>query len=453
MRLAWRLACSCSRALALTKPASPFAARESSGRFHGRGIIILQDGVPLNLADGSFDMQAIEPLGLQYIEVFRGANALQYGATTLGGAINFVAPTGYTADELRARGEIGSFGYYKGFGSTGGVVGNFDYNVSASYSNSDGYRDWARQENARLFGNMGWRLNADLETRFYLTALNSDSQLPGSITKAQAASNPEQANPANFAGQQKRDFPLYRLANKTSYRMGDGVLEASAFYSYKDLWHPIFQVIDQVSNDYGVGLRYVTQAPLAGYQNQFVVGFIPQWGTVNDNRFVNVQGTAGARTGQSEQDSSNYVLYAENSLSLTPQWVGILGLQATWADRKLEDQFLQNGDQSVDQSYNQTSPKIGVLYKLVARDRRVRQLQRQLRAAYLRRAHRRAQRDPAPGAEGQDVRNRQPRLPFIGSVGRRLLPLRSGRRAAVADQPDGPAARNGERGRHAAPGC
>jgi len=332
--------------------------------FHGRGIILLQDGVPLNLADGSFDMQAVEPLGLQYIEVFRGANALQYGATTLGGAINFVAPTGYSADQLRARGEVGSFGYYKGFGSTGGVVGNFDCNVSASYSNSDGYRDWAKQESARLFGNMGWRISADLETRFYLTALNSDSQLPGSLTKAQAGSDPQQANPANLAGQQKRDFPLYRIANKTSYRMGEGILEASAFYSYKDLWHPIFQVIDQVSNDYGIGLRYVTQAPLAGYQNQFVVGFIPQWGTVNDNRFVNVQGTAGARTGQSRQDSSNYVLYAENSFSFTPQWVGVLGLQASWANRKLEDQFLQNGDQSVDQSYNQTSPKIGVLYKV-----------------------------------------------------------------------------------------
>ncbi len=30
--------------------------------FHGRGIKLLQDGVPLNLADGSFDFQAVEPL-------------------------------------------------------------------------------------------------------------------------------------------------------------------------------------------------------------------------------------------------------------------------------------------------------------------------------------------------------------------------------------------------------
>lgn len=331
--------------------------------FHGRGIILLQDGVPLNLADGSFDMQAVEPLGLQYIEVFRGANALQYGATTLGGAINFVAPTGYNADALRARGEVGSFGYYKAFGSTGGVADNFDYSASVSYANQDGYRDWSKQENARFFANFGWRLAADLETRFYLTALNSDSQLPGSITKAQAESDPRQANAASLAGQQKRDFPLFRVANKTTYRIGDGLLEGAAFYSYKDLWHPIFQVLDQVSNDYGLSLRYVTEAPLSGHANRFVVGFVPQWGTVTDNRFVNIQGTAGARTGQARQESSNYVLYAENSFFFTPEWAGVIGAQTTRAERKLEDQFLSNGDQSVDQTYNHTSPKIGVLYR------------------------------------------------------------------------------------------
>ncbi len=331
--------------------------------FHGRGIMLLQDGVPLNLADGGFDMQSVEPLGLQYIEVFRGANALQYGATTLGGAINFVAPTGYNADALRARGELGSFGYYKAFGSTGGVVGNFDYSASASYATQNGYRDWSKQENARFFSNFGWRLAPDLETRFYLTALNSDSQLPGSLTKEQAASDPQQANAASLANQQKRDFPLFRIANKTSYRIGDGVLEASAFYSYKDLWHPIFQVLDVVSNDYGLSLRYVTETPLAGHANRFVVGFIPQWGTAMDNRFVNVEGRAGARTGKARQESSNYVLYAENSFSFTPEWVGVIGAQFTSAQRKLEDQFLSNGDQSVNQTYDRASPKVGVLYR------------------------------------------------------------------------------------------
>jgi len=76
--------------------------------FHLRGIKLLQDGVPINQADGGGDFQAVEPLALRYIEVFRGANALSYGSTTLGGAINFVSPSGYDAFPFQARGPPGS---------------------------------------------------------------------------------------------------------------------------------------------------------------------------------------------------------------------------------------------------------------------------------------------------------------------------------------------------------
>src|SRR5262245_66001104 len=61
--------------------------------FHLRGIKLMQDGVPLNLADGSGDFQSLEPLHTRYIEVYRGANALQYGSSTLGGAINYASVT------------------------------------------------------------------------------------------------------------------------------------------------------------------------------------------------------------------------------------------------------------------------------------------------------------------------------------------------------------------------
>jgi len=43
----------------------------------GEGIQILQDGMPINRSDGSFNMQTIEPLATRYIEVYRGANSLQ----------------------------------------------------------------------------------------------------------------------------------------------------------------------------------------------------------------------------------------------------------------------------------------------------------------------------------------------------------------------------------------
>lgn len=118
--------------------------------FHLRGIKILQDGSRVNLADGGADFQMIEPLAARYIEVYRGANALQYGSTTLGGAINFVTPTGYDAERFRARSEAGSFGYNRLMLSSGGVHGSLDYFASISRYSQDGFRDWSEQENWRI---------------------------------------------------------------------------------------------------------------------------------------------------------------------------------------------------------------------------------------------------------------------------------------------------------------
>ncbi|HNQ09448.1 MAG TPA: Plug domain-containing protein, partial [Giesbergeria sp.] len=62
-----------------------------------RGVLLLQDGLPLNEADGSFIIGLVEPRNAAYISARRGANATTPGATTLGGELDFVSLTG--ADE------------------------------------------------------------------------------------------------------------------------------------------------------------------------------------------------------------------------------------------------------------------------------------------------------------------------------------------------------------------
>ena len=65
-----------------------------SRNFHLRGVQLYMDGIPINTADGYGDFQEIDPTAYKYVEVWKGANALQFGANSLGGAINFVMPTG-----------------------------------------------------------------------------------------------------------------------------------------------------------------------------------------------------------------------------------------------------------------------------------------------------------------------------------------------------------------------
>lgn len=62
-----------------------------------RGILMLQDGLPLNRADGSYIVGFADPQQASAIEVFRGYTANRLGATVLGGAVNFISPTGISA--------------------------------------------------------------------------------------------------------------------------------------------------------------------------------------------------------------------------------------------------------------------------------------------------------------------------------------------------------------------
>jgi iron complex outermembrane receptor protein len=329
-----------------------------------RGIYLMQDGVPITLADGSGDFQTVEPLALAYTEVRRGANALEYGGTTLGGSINFISPSGHDGAGIRPRVEGGSFGYRRALVTVGDALKNGDYFASLSAYQQDGFRDWSHQEAERLFANAGFTLTDAAETRFFVTALNSYSQLPGSITKAQMRADPEQANAASLAGRQKRNYDLYRLANRTVIDLSsDSRLELTAGYSYKDLFHPIFQVLQQRSSDYNAGIRYVAEQAAGGLANRIVIGVSPSWNDVSDDRFINVAGEKGAPTAASEQHSSNLTAYAENQLAVSARWTLVAGLQWTDSNRRYDDRFLSNGDQSLDATYVRLAPKVGFLWQ------------------------------------------------------------------------------------------
>jgi iron complex outermembrane recepter protein len=333
--------------------------------FHLRGIQLLQDGFTLNQADGAGDFQAIEPTTLDHVEVYRGGNALRFGAATLGGAINFVSPTGRTAPLADLRLEAGSFGYVRGTAATGGHRGDLDWYVAASGYQQEGYREHSEQQNIRGTANVGYRLADNVENRLYLSASDSDSELPGALTRAQFDADPKQANPGNLTGDQKRDYPLYRIADIVAVTWGSERLEAGVSWTNKDLFHPIFQVIDQYSNDFVGMVRFTSAAPLAGFANRFTVGLNGAIGLTNDQRFANVGGQKGALIADADLTATNLDLYAEDQFHVMPDVALIVGLQLTRSEREYDEVFNNiAGDQSGSADYQAANPKLGVLWQV-----------------------------------------------------------------------------------------
>lgn len=335
-----------------------------SRTFHLRGIRLLQDGVPINLADGSADFQDIDPTAFKYVEVYKGANALKYGASSLGGAINFVTPTGYDANKLAGRVEAGSFGTVREQISSGQVVGNSDYFITGSNIHVDGYRDHSTEDNTRIASNVGHKFSDSLETRFYFTYADVNNELPGSLTKAQLEANPKQANATNKHMNQQRDFNVYRIANKTTWR-GDGIeVNGGAYTLQKDLYHPIFQLVDQQNSDYGIFGDTKLSNSIAGKRNEFTIGTNLSMGQTDAKQYVNNAGNYGALTSNSDQNSKNADVYLENSFYAKDNLALIAGSQFTYANRDYKDKFLSDGDRSGEKNYYGISPKIGAIYTI-----------------------------------------------------------------------------------------
>lgn len=338
--------------------------------FHTRGIEILQDGVPTNLADGSGDFYQIDPLALRAIEVFRGGNALPFGSSTLGGAINFVTPTAFTATAPNVFSiEAGSFGTIRGHGSVSRVMGDWDFHASGTVTHSDGWRAHEQQTLGHFNANVGRRISDRVETRFYFGAYYTDVKLPGSLTYGAAMTNPRQAAATALSGDQARNTYVQRFANVTSIKLDFGQLDITSWAIHKHLNHPIFQVLDQDGWTYGISPRFTGSFNLGGYRNDLIVGARIFAGNNQALQFVNAGiAVRGAQTVNARQLASNYETWFENRFFVLPQLALTAGLKAYVAKRDFSGTLNMNTlpvavDTGV--TYSGVNPRVGLLWEPV----------------------------------------------------------------------------------------
>ena len=331
--------------------------------YGNRGINVYMDGIPINTSDGLFDLFEIDPAAYRYVEVFKGANALRFGANSLGGAINFVTPTGRDASAFDARFDAGSFGYVKSQFSTGGASGPYDWFVNGSAQREDGFRDHSSGNMERGSGNFGYRFSPDAETRFYINANTWRQRLPGELTKADALNAPRSADPEFVRQDQQRNIDSARLANKTTLRFGPTTVDLGIFTHQRHVDHPIYRYLDYTVADYGGFVRATDDRPIGGFRNRLVTGVNLFAGTMDYQEYDNPgNAVKGALLVNALQKSQNHSVYAENSFFVAPSVALIAGGQFMHAVRDQQDRFLSDGDQSGRRTWDIFSPKIGVLW-------------------------------------------------------------------------------------------
>lgn len=327
-----------------------------------RGIQLYQDGIPLNQTDGAADFQSIDPTALQYIEVWRGANALEYGANGLGGAINFVSPTGLTAPTAALRVQAGSFGQRQAqvnLAARGEVVDGF---LSVSRGEQDGWREQSGYRADRLSGNVGLRLSDTLELRGFLSYVDSTMQMPGSISLAAMNANPRQAGTNYAALKATNDYTQKRAALRLTWQPSADVRWTTSLYGAdRDRYHAMtVGILQQDMQDTGLDSRVAVEFGTAALTRRLVAGVSFARLDGEERRNANVAGSPGGATGRTQLDGRQNTVYAEYTHGLNERLALQAGVQSVQARRRLDN--LMNPAASYDLKFNGTSPKLGVLY-------------------------------------------------------------------------------------------
>jgi iron complex outermembrane receptor protein len=356
--------------------------------FDGNGVKLLQDGLPVTAADGNNHNRIIDPLAAQYATVARGGNALKYGASTLGGAVDFTTPTARNSPMARLSLSGGSFGEFLGRGTVSKVFNDkFDALLTAEGKLWDGYRNHNKQDRVGVYGNFGVQLTDAIVNRTYLSYINNNQQLPGQLTRAQFDANPKQASKEAIGGNYQLNTETERVVNKTTWTIDDrSSLEIGASFENQKLYHPI---VDKVMVDFdGAGPMQPQEvfSLLVNTQQQ-------DWGTsarynlhldnhdlllgmnfgINSEKGGNYRNNGGNRNGMTNQlrkDASTVEVFAQDHWHINERWTLTPALQGVLAHREVNSIGVNpvtgalNGQNSnPNDNYQGINPSLGLMYR------------------------------------------------------------------------------------------
>ncbi len=344
-----------------------------------RGVRLLRDGLPLGRTDEVGDSIYTDPLGVDYIEVLRGANAFRYGGATLGGAVNLVSPNGYTRPGFKWRLDGGAYGYRAGRIEAGGATENgWDAFASISSTDSSGYREHSAYSTSRFYGNVGYRFNDAVKGRLHVTQEYYRVDMPGALTYDQLQDNPRQANAqSRRAGARVRTTPRWHLAYLHDIGLSEhNKLSLGVFHTGTkfDSWGTASQ-IEYAAIDYGVSFRHEGSGRLAGHDNRFFWGASATRGVDRNFAYwpdltgmIPFAPPAGSLQADLDMRRSQVELYFENHFSLTPALTLVAGTQGIWANRHndnavspLARNWFADGQASA--RYSGFNPKIGLVWQ------------------------------------------------------------------------------------------
>lgn len=337
--------------------------------YDGNGVKLLVDGLPVTAADGNNHNRDVDPLSMRRAIVARGANALTYGASTLGGAINFISPTARDGAPWEAMVNVGSHGQRQSRVTVGMVSGNLDALVTAEAKRLDGFRDHQRQSRQGLYANAGVQLGDSLSTRFYLTGIDNNQQLPGALTRAQFSASPRTAEAAAVAGNYRLNVYTTRIANRTVWNIdADSSLTAGVSFEQQRLYHPIVYappffslLIKTTQRNLGTTVRYERR----NGDHDVLAGLNYGRTSVKGGNYSYVTGGTETINTAVDNSANNLELFVVDRWRFAPRWTAVYGAHVVSGSREVRNTNLATGAvRNPKADFDSINPRAGVIRDL-----------------------------------------------------------------------------------------
>ncbi|ULB12418.1 TonB-dependent receptor (plasmid) [Cereibacter azotoformans] len=317
-----------------------------------RGLLVMQDGMPVNRADGAYVVGLAAPGQAEALEVWRGAAANRLGAAQLGGAINLISPSAATVPGTKLTAGAGSFGRKSLSGSTAFDGVRADGLLRLELTDGDGFREANNASRRAVLGGTLDFATGAASTRLFFTATDLGFEIPGPVT-AEALENDSSsvhAGPVIVGGvptspgpnvprdQPYRETTQLLAGGRTTIDLGRHLWDfgLSASRTEDRFAFPISAGIrDTDSLDGTLSARYALrgEGPLPLFEAT------ARWslGTADRSYFHNLGDEAGSQFGENQLDSSTLALHAGANLSLAPNLTLSPGLGFTHATRDNDD--------------------------------------------------------------------------------------------------------------------
>ncbi len=334
-----------------------------------RGVLLLQDYLPLNDADGSFILGLLQPLSTRAMTVQRGANSRVPGAVTLGGDVNMLSYTGeQPGGSLRLdSGEDERWGGHMNYGDT---VGEVDYFLSAGANHYDGFRHHSEAKRKNVSANAGYELTDNLVSRSYLSYTDSRFDMPFVLTQETAGENPEfVVGDGNtlfdrllniYDRDPYRHFKTWRVANRTQLKTDTHEQTLGLYWQKTDdeFVDPLAQTLSDTDTHGVQWLLGLGNDSAGNYQ----LGIDWSRSTMPRAFYVNnaADGSRGVQFGNYDLSADNTAIALVGDYPLAANWSVDAQVQWIHASRNSRN---RDDNAQLDQDWDFWLPKLGVNYQ------------------------------------------------------------------------------------------